>query len=56
MVSQPLSAAGATGLPQLPQPAWQLEVHDPAEHDRIVTCALLQILPHEPQLFGSVAS
>jgi hypothetical protein len=44
-VSQPSS-----GLPlQFPQPEAQLGLHAPAVQD-VVPCALVHVLPHEPQL------
>jgi hypothetical protein len=55
LISQPSSAAGASGWPQLAQPATQLELHLPSLHAGAVTLAVLQMRPHAPQSPVSVS-
>jgi hypothetical protein len=53
LVSHPLSAVGAPGVVQLPNPATQVESHRPALHWARSTLAFEQGRPHAPQFAGS---
>jgi len=51
-VSQPVFAVG---LWQWLKPVAQIHLHDPAAHERLAALVLEQIVPHAPQLSGSVS-
>lgn len=53
LVSQPSSAAGATGLLQLPKPELHDDEQTPAEQATALTLTSEQTLPHPPQLAAS---
>lgn len=51
--SHPLSADGAAGKLQFPQPAVQFDVQTPNEHARVSVLVEAQLRAHEPQLLTS---